>query len=200
MAKITWVPAWAALFMTACSTTHSVGRPPSTEQLNRINEAARDRELDVEYRPASQEAPTEGGGTAVSFWEPEETATRYGHRFHTIVSFDRKSVVLESSEGRDVRVPPIAVQQVQVVRHGKGALDGALWGFTIGAGTGAILGLASGQDRCPCLVSWTPGEKALIYGAMLGVVGLAAGTVAGLVRGHREVFVFDRREEPMGTR
>lgn len=54
-------------------------------------------------------------------------------------------------------------------------------GLLVGAGTGAIIGLASGDDQGTFL-AFTAEEKALMGGAVLGLTGVVVGLIVGLVR------------------
>ena len=59
---------------------------------------------------------------------------------------------------------------------GKGVWMGALIGF----GTGALIGLASGDDQASdSFIRFTAGEKALMFGAILSFPGMIIGAIAG---------------------
>lgn len=55
-------------------------------------------------------------------------------------------------------------------------------GLLVGAGTGALIGLASGDDDPQQWFAFSAEEKALMGGAMLGVTGAVVGLIVGLVR------------------
>ena len=57
-------------------------------------------------------------------------------------------------------------------------------GLLAGAGTGALIGLASGDDDPGTFLAFSKEEKAAFGAAMLGVTGAAAGLIVGLVRRH----------------
>ncbi len=54
-------------------------------------------------------------------------------------------------------------------------------GFLVGAGTGVLIGLASGDDEGSFL-AYTAEEKAAMAGVALGLTGAAVGLIVGLVR------------------
>ena len=54
-------------------------------------------------------------------------------------------------------------------------------GFLVGAGTGVLIGLASGDDQGSFL-AYTAEEKAAMAGVALGLTGAAVGLIVGLVR------------------
>lgn len=62
--------------------------------------------------------------------------------------------------------------------RGAGALRGAGIGLLIGAGVGALIGIAHGSDP-PGIISFSAGEKALMFGVPLGGAGVVLGAVAG---------------------
>ena len=55
-------------------------------------------------------------------------------------------------------------------------------GLLVGAGSGVLLGLASGDDPPEMFLAFTAEEKALVGGAMLGLTGGVVGLIVGLVQ------------------
>ena len=55
-------------------------------------------------------------------------------------------------------------------------------GFLVGAGSGALMGLASGDDPPQQWFAFTAEEKAAMLGVGLGLTGAAVGLIVGLVR------------------
>ncbi len=55
-------------------------------------------------------------------------------------------------------------------------------GFLVGAGSGALMGLASGDDPQQEWFAFTAEEKAVMGGVGLGLTGAAVGLIVGLVR------------------
>jgi hypothetical protein len=88
---------------------------------------------------------------------------------------------------------PVEVDKASVLRlerslgrrsRGQSALRAAGIGLLAGAVTGAVVGLASGDDQCNpnysfCLFVFSAGEKAAFYGITLGTIGTLGGAVAG---------------------
>ncbi len=62
------------------------------------------------------------------------------------------------------------VIDVRFTYQGRGALQGAGYGFSIGGIVGAVGGYASGDDE-PSIVSFQAEEKALILGGLGGIIG-----------------------------
>jgi hypothetical protein len=59
---------------------------------------------------------------------------------------------------------------------------------------GALIGLASGSEEEPCLVLCSAGEKAVVLGIGLGLVGGVLGLVAGAASGSEEVYQVETTE------
>lgn len=91
-------------------------------------------------------------------------------------------IVLESSSASDVSLELSEIDTVRIVKKAK-VLKGIGIGFAAGAGTGAVVGFASGNDEPGGFFNFTAGEKALIVGAALGTVGVILGAIFGAVAG-----------------
>jgi hypothetical protein len=85
-----------------------------------------------------------------------------------------------ADSGHPLTFPVGAVQRLQLSlgRH-SAAGKGAALGFLIGAMTGAVAGLAQGDDPPDSFVRLTAGQKGLV----LGVVGGGAGALLGVIIG-----------------
>jgi hypothetical protein len=94
------------------------------------------------------------------------------------------SLVLEpAANGIAFRIPTSSIVKLQVSQgtHTYKA-KGALYGFLIGAGTGAILGAAAyKKSDCSeiCIFPDSRGFDAAVAGALLGAVGTVVGVIAG---------------------
>lgn len=87
--------------------------------------------------------------------------------------------------GNVVRVAIDSLSTLEVRRRqsrGAGAGRGALVGGAIGAGLGALIGFGSGNDE-PGLLAFSAGDKAVLFGAVLGLAGAGIGSVAGAATG-----------------
>lgn len=89
-------------------------------------------------------------------------------------------------------VPTHDVADVRLRDRGKGALDGLGLGVVIGGLTGAVIGLASGDDDPDLLFAFKASEKAMVGGIGLGLLGGIVGLVVGGVAGSEEVYQIDR--------
>jgi multisubunit Na+/H+ antiporter MnhB subunit len=76
-----------------------------------------------------------------------------------------------------------------VVKGESKAGKGALIGFAVGGGTGALMGLASGDDPQNTLFSMTAGQKAVLAGSVLGGLGALIGGIAGWIASPSDVYV-----------
>lgn len=87
--------------------------------------------------------------------------------------------------------PTSRVHSVAFRRAGIGALEGLGVGFGVGAVLGAVRGSTDGGG----LFSYSPGEGAWV----VGVMGAAAGALAGAARSNRFVYVSVTPFEPLGA-
>lgn len=94
---------------------------------------------------------------------------------------DNELILMDSSILSEVRLGLDAIQSIRIVKKSK-ILSGIGFGGLAGAGVGAGLGLASGNDE-PGWFSFTAGEKALMFGAGLAIVGGIIGGISGAVTG-----------------
>jgi len=92
---------------------------------------------------------------------------------------------LERNPGEIIRIPSSSIDSVWAEGHSN-TFKGMGTGFLIGAGTGAVIGFAGGNDR-PGFMSFSAGEKAAIVGLGLGGTGLIIGTVVGALSRSDEI-------------
>ena len=86
------------------------------------------------------------------------------------------------------RIEVIGNQEIKkvTINGGSKVLKGMGWGFVIGGGAGALIGLASGddppcnQDQFICAFHLSAGQKALLGGVLGGGLGLLVGTIVGI--------------------
>jgi len=91
-------------------------------------------------------------------------------------------LILLNMSGKDTsHVQLIDVRHIHVEKRSK-FLKGLGQGFLFGGSTGAIIGLASGNDT-DGFIRFTAAEKAVIIGTTLGAVGAAIGGVGGAIAG-----------------
>jgi hypothetical protein len=83
-----------------------------------------------------------------------------------------------------------------VVLYKKGVIGrSALIGFCIGAGVGALIGLASGDDDPgKTWFAYTAGEKALGGGILVGGAGAIVGLIVGAAA-HKTFYIHGKREK-----
>jgi hypothetical protein len=112
---------------------------------------------------------------------------------------DQRGIAIESISPTEVRfrtlegavVPIETVRQVTVVQRGRGTLEGALLGIGIGAVLGYIYGLTSDlsayERSMDCTIVCNHSDAANLYAIEFGVLGLLAGTLTGVIVGHRDI-------------
>jgi hypothetical protein len=92
-------------------------------------------------------------------------------------------LLLGSSSGTDVSIDVTDINTIKIVKKSR-ALSGLGIGSLIGGGSGAAIGFLSGDDPPEqWLFNFSAGEKALIAGMALGVVGGLIGLTAGALAG-----------------
>lgn len=99
-----------------------------------------------------------------------------------LITVKPSSLLLLNTEGRDVSVGNGDIRVIRIVKKSKFFQSLGI-GLLIGAGTGAILGLAEGGPIDFFGGTVTAGENALIGGALLGFNGLILGGIAGASAG-----------------
>jgi len=99
-------------------------------------------------------------------------------RIARVLGIRNDSLFLQAAPAETLAVSLAGVTRLDVsTGRRRFTLRGAGIGSLIGAASGAVIGYASGDDRGWCCFS--AGGKAVIYGAGLGVTGLAIGAVVG---------------------
>jgi len=90
-----------------------------------------------------------------------------------------------AASGTRQAAPRQCVASIRFTRHGLGTLEGLGLGVLSGIGGGGltILGL-SAANRCEGLAALACG----FFGISVAIVGTVGGTVAGAIRGHRDVY------------
>jgi hypothetical protein len=93
-----------------------------------------------------------------------------------VVQFDYPAR-LGTVDRAEIAAMDVSIRQETKIRKSAGV------GFLIGAGSGVLIGLASGDDE-PGWFSFTAEEKAAMIGVGLGLTGGVVGLVIGLVNRH----------------
>jgi hypothetical protein len=90
----------------------------------------------------------------------------------------------------------IAIEEIRsvIVRKESKMLSSMGNGFLIGAGIGAVLGLASGDDE-GYVINFSAGTKALIFGAGLGIIGAIIGIAIGSGQSEDEELIIRNTED-----
>ena len=99
-----------------------------------------------------------------------------------LITVKPNSLLLLNTEGRDVSIGIGDIRVIRIVKKSRFVQSLGI-GLLIGAGTGAILGLAEGESVDFFGGTITAGENALIGGALLGLNGLILGGIAGASEG-----------------
>jgi len=95
-----------------------------------------------------------------------------------LVAFTDTAIILDTyyEDSRTIRREQVIGLERSL--HEYGRAEGATLGFGIGAATGILIGLASGDDK-PGFFSFTAEAKAMVYGLLLAPVGTLIGFAAG---------------------
>jgi len=100
-------------------------------------------------------------------------------------------ILMDSLNQTGIKLKSEGIQKITIVKKG-GFFKGLGLGLAIGGGSGAVLGLASGNDE-PGFFSMTAGEKMAVGGLGLGVLGALAGGILGVIKGVDESVVLEGR-------
>jgi hypothetical protein len=100
-----------------------------------------------------------------------------------VASLDQDALALEVEGKGAVLVPYSDILKVEA-SHGRSRMRGMGCGLVIGAGVGAIAGLAQGDDS-PGIVSFNAPEKAIMFGVLAVPVGAVIGAIVGVERWER---------------
>lgn len=96
-----------------------------------------------------------------------------------------RTEMMKRQRGTDtVVVPGPDIQQVVIAGKSK-ILQSMGMGVVVGAGIGAFIGLASGDDP-PGFLSFSAGEKAAMLGTLFGGAGLIVGLTVGIFKSSGE--------------
>jgi hypothetical protein len=94
-----------------------------------------------------------------------------------LLAKNKKKKTVELARYSFLSFPVSEVDKIRIYRNGSGG-RGAFTGFLIGAGTGVLIGLISGNDP-PGFFSFTAWEKAEGAGFVLGSFGGLIGAITG---------------------
>jgi hypothetical protein len=153
------------LVLGACTSVTTVARPLPPHELAELNEKLRG---DVQLQFKERAAPAVQARDAVL--APQD-------------------VSWTDSGGNRQRVPSEALSSIGYVSRTRGAAEGFGIGFLAGAVTGALIGVASGDDS-PCgqerffCLNFSRSEKTIVGGLFLGLTGGLIGAISGALAGH----------------
>ena len=100
-------------------------------------------------------------------------------------------ILMDSINQSGIKLKSKGIQKITIVKKGE-LFKGMGLGLVIGGGSGAMLGFASGDDKSGWF-SMTAGEKAVVGGLALGVLGALGGGIWGAIKGVDESVVLDGR-------
>ncbi len=96
------------------------------------------------------------------------------------------------TNGQILKASSGEIAQIQFVNRGRGALEGLGIGVLVGGITGAVIGLASGNDN-EGFIRFSAGAKALMGAVFFGALGGLIGTPIGAAAGSRDIYHFENR-------
>ena len=124
-------------------------------------------------------------GARVRVTTVELPATRHDG---AVVSLTSDSLTIRGDDARSFAYRRADISQLEVsAERYRSPWKGLGFGALIGAGTGAAIGFASGDDKCTstadfgCYLTLTAPVKAAVEGVVLGVVGGVVGLIIGSV-------------------
>ena len=100
-------------------------------------------------------------------------------------------ILMDSLNLSGITMKSKEIQKITIAKK-SGFFKGLGLGLVIGGGSGALLGLASGDDK-PGLFSMTAGEKTAVGGLGFGILGALAGGIVGAIKGIDESVVLEGR-------
>jgi hypothetical protein len=163
----------AALLLGACTTTTAISRPPTDQELEKLNRVLQGREVELRLTRYPQET-VQGTNVSVQAGEVSWTDPN-GERQHVPAELLRSLKYLSPESPRS-----------------RGWWQGSGLGFLIGGlGAALITGLTS-SDASPCsgevfyCFSLSRGQKALLGGILFGLVGALVGGATGVAIGHHD--------------
>jgi hypothetical protein len=111
-----------------------------------------------------------------------------------LIAVKKNSLLLKESEsGADMTVDVDDLKVITIVKKSKVWIGGG-YGFLGGASLGAVIGIALGDDP-PGWFSYTAAEKAFMFGAALGLIGIIIGGIFGAASGTDETIHFETMSE-----
>lgn len=111
-----------------------------------------------------------------------------------LITVKKTSLLLKDSDSwLDVNIEIGNVESIKVFKSSK-ALKMAGIGFLTGAGVGALMGFSGGDDNSG-IISFTAGQKALIFGIFLGVIFGLLGAISGATQGIDQKIRFDGKSD-----
>lgn len=100
-------------------------------------------------------------------------------------------ILMDSINLSGIKMKSKEIQKITIAKK-SGFFKGLGLGLVIGGGSGALLGLASGDDKSGWF-SMTAGEKAAVGGLGFGILGALAGGIVGAIKGVDESVVLEGR-------
>ena len=106
---------------------------------------------------------------------------------------------IDPATGKTGSAPTAEVVSVQFTNRGRGLLEGLGLGLVVGAGGGALVGLATYEEPRPgeLCIFCSRSDSALLGAVFFGMVGTGLGGLIGLARGSRIVHI---APPPAGSR
>lgn len=133
--------------------------------------------------------PSSGGAQSVSGLRTGDhvriRAVEASGRF-TVLETRADSLILRRvGQDGEVRIPIASIRRIDLSHGPRRRLDGAVrrggMGMLVAGAGGVVLGLAEGDDTHGGWFEFTAGEKAVMYGTALGVIGGVSGAIGGLI-------------------
>jgi len=167
--------------LVGCTATRTLRRPLGPSELDQINCEVRGHGVELVLREEAL-----AGGETVR--DPAE-----GPSYSLKLALDR--VTWEDGAGLSHAAPTAAVRELKYLSPGsprlKAAWTGAGIGFLAGATVGTIYGFSKGSDPHGVLFELTAGDKAVLYGALIGTAGSLLGAIVGAASAEKTVVTLE---------
>ena len=106
-----------------------------------------------------------------------------------LVLDERTATWTDAGTGAPTSAPLTEIAEVRLRNEtGRATAIGGTWGFLIGAGIGAFLGLVSSDNDEGEVFETTPLADALIVGTVIGALGWVIGLPVGAIKGTDDVY------------
>ncbi len=180
--------------LSACSTTHVVGRPLTADTVQHLRLEALNNPVTVDY--AASGTTKVSPGTSPRPQPVESEQIRSARTVLAGVSLDW--LTFGTAKDGYQRIASSRVRRISVSDHGRSAIDGLFYGLLSGVAAGVLVGAIAASGGCrqtsngyftttKCPSKWS---SMMGFGILGGLGGSLVGVLTGAAVGYRTTFVF----------